>query len=131
MTWQSDIFHSVTQRGYGPNDMTTPAYAISQIAKLVEEVEELLQCFRLDSVGSGEMHHGLSLAANSASYIFNRADRIGHPYVNLEMARKELADCAVVVAMLAEILECDVLAEASRKASGDVKRGVRIPDVRK
>lgn len=124
MTWQSDIFHSVTQRGYTQDSLTDEQFLARQAMKTCEELLEYLQCFSFENGPYGVVRALESVVMQSKRY-FQRPETIGLVRVNRECAKSELADLLVTLGMAGEILKCDVLAEASRKAKGDVKRGVR------
>jgi NTP pyrophosphatase (non-canonical NTP hydrolase) len=125
--YQHEIVSAVYRRGYRVRPdgtlWTDDQYAARQVAKLVEELGELV-------VHAGpallqRWEHMLMSASANARRHFDDMDGWESVAVGREAAAEELADLQVVIFNMADALGVDVLELALEKARGDIERGVR------
>lgn len=130
---QDIVSKAVRERGYynkpDGSEWTKEQLASRQVAKLVEELDELA-----NQIGVADLHYDfwafeLEKAAISATRHFNDSDEWGQ-FANTvifdeDKAAIELADIQVVVFTLADALGVDVAQLAVDKAQRDIERGVR------
>jgi len=131
---QEKIYNAVVARGYHEG-LSEQEFAAKQVAKLGEEFGELAELVRTVegyyswwsvSVSSGVM--------DCRTAFDTRHEWRGMRIRNLENAKAELADVAVVVLLLAGTISritgqpFDVVQAAVEKAEADIERGVRKSD---
>ena len=126
MSAQVQIVASVARRGYldGWNDGELLA---RQIAKLIEELGELASTVETDDPALGYFLANVVRAGHSAREAFDEPEHfVGATIADTQAAQHELADLAVVLAVMAHALGVsDVMFAASQKALADEVRGVR------
>ena len=124
MNYQQEIALLVAERGYR-DGWTDEQFAARQVAKLVEEVGELVDWTYM--IRYEEWMEHLQRAERLAARCFNdqTKGRWIHSTVNPERAAEELADILVVVYNLADALGIDINELALEKAHADVERGTR------
>ena len=130
---QARVAEATRRRGYREG-WTAVQFAARQVAKLQEELAELALGVHFNAGEATGAEADVMIAGGSCKALFDRGDWSQaelSPAFDLDYLRGEIADLQVVVfnlaAAVAEIAEepFDVAAAAVRKATKDVKRGVR------
>jgi len=118
---QAAVYAAVSARGY-TSGLSRDEFAARQVAKAFEELYELSKHFCLPE----NLAQYLQMAGVAARAMFdNQAAWRGCGVNAGDGVGDELADIQVVLYCLAESLGIDVESLAARKASEDIKRGVR------
>ncbi len=130
MSEQQAIYQATHERGYTAG-LTREQFALRQVAKLYEEADELVAKFAMTASGDPVMYamwwrftYAVEEAGRAARDLFEASWSETEVFV-LPDTHTEAADCAVVLANLAQALGFDLMQEAREKAEADVVRGVR------
>lgn len=129
MSDQDTIYQAVVARGYR-DGLTAEQFVARQIAKLQEELAEASEKFVFFPYG---LEVVIQSAGRDAREYFDDTEewKDGIGIFDPDKLKEEFADCMVVLmsasAAIAEATgkDFDIVAEAIKKATKDVKRGVR------
>lgn len=126
MNEQKRIYEAIEARGY-LGDWTRDELIGRHLLKLIEEASELVGAVEVPGSATFWPWHNLWKAAERSRVLFDKGDKSTWAGLEIdqEILKKELADCAVVLFSLAQVVGFDLLQAAVEKAERDVKRGVR------
>ena len=128
MKAQDRVARAVEARGYR-DGWSDEQYAARQVAKLGEELSELVGCIAAYDCDGERVQYNyewlLEEAGRAARERFDSPEWLGAAILNAHGAATELADIVVVAFTLADVLGVDVVQAAITKAEADVNRGVR------
>lgn len=118
---QQAVYDSVIERGYGAaaQGFSQESWLYHQWLKAVEELMEVGSCF---AGHEPEMYQMLTRIHDCAERLF-RTRLFGPVTYNDYRIRKELADAAVPLCMMAQTLNANLLRMAADKAEADKARG--------
>lgn len=122
----STIYHNVNGRGYiNGTGLTADEIIARQVAKLTEELGEVMKATRPPATLVHTWRSALLDASNKARYSFDDRNAWNGATVDREKLAAELADIVVVAAVCSGLLGIDVFQLAVEKSERDVRRGVR------
>lgn len=126
---QREVYENIVRRGYR-DGWNANQFAARQVCKLAEELGELARTLTF-SYYFPYWHDSVKRAGHSARNAFDDAGSRNGVEIDVEQAKKELADLQVVVFCLAEVLAeldgkpFDVVEAAEIKSASDIERGIR------
>ena len=128
---QREIYEAVVARGYRKG-WTAEQFAARQVAKLAEELGELLHHVHQERYTDSPFEWSLKATADQAREAFDASSWENAAIESPQDAMSELADIVVVACCLAEAIgeydfdsTGDLMEMALEKATADVARGVR------
>jgi NTP pyrophosphatase (non-canonical NTP hydrolase) len=123
---QERIYKAIEARGY-VGDWTRDELIGRHLLKLIEEMGETAATIAVPGADIFWPWKKLSLAAERSRVLFDHGDKRTWEGIEIDMdaLKREMADCAVVLFSLAQVVGIDLVAVAMEKATADVSRGVR------